>query len=73
MVVYLLLAIIGASTIDPLKEQDPLEGIATGATIWTGLSMLIAIAAGGYESGRRSSKVIELGFNPNRLRAVCFF
>lgn len=51
MVVYLLLAIIGTaigdSTIDPLKEQDPLEGIATGATIWTGLSMLIAIAAGG--------------------------
>jgi len=77
MVVYLLLAIIGtaigASTIDPLKEQDPLEGIATGAAIWTGLSMLIAIAAGGYESGHRSSKVIELGFNPNRLRAVCFF
>ncbi|SUW63652.1 Uncharacterised protein [Buttiauxella agrestis] len=56
MVVYLLLAIlgtaIGASTIDPLKEQDPLEGIATGAAIWTGLSMLIAIAAGGYASGR---------------------
>lgn len=58
MVVYLLLVIlgtaIGASTIDPLQEQNPLEGIATGAAIWTGLSMLIAIAAGAYASGRHA-------------------
>ncbi len=56
MVVYLLLAIlgtaIGATTIDPLKEQHPLEGIATGAAIWTGLNMLISVAAGGFISGR---------------------
>jgi ElaB/YqjD/DUF883 family membrane-anchored ribosome-binding protein len=56
MVVYLLLAIlgtaIGTTTIDPLKEQNPLDGIATGAAIWTGLSMLISIAAGAYISGR---------------------
>ncbi|MCT4702534.1 TIGR04086 family membrane protein [Enterobacteriaceae bacterium H20N1] len=56
MVVYLLLAIlgtaIGTTTIDPLKEQNPLDGIGTGAAIWTGLSMLIAIAAGGFISGR---------------------
>jgi ElaB/YqjD/DUF883 family membrane-anchored ribosome-binding protein len=55
MVVYLLLIIlgtaIGLSTIDPLKEQNPLDGIGTGAAIWTGLSMLISIAAGGYISG----------------------
>ncbi|WP_236127645.1 TIGR04086 family membrane protein [Cedecea colo] len=56
MVVYLLLAIlgtaIGTTTIDPLQEQHPMDGIATGAAIWTGISMLIAIAAGGFISGR---------------------
>jgi hypothetical protein len=56
MVIYLLLTILGAAigmtTIDPLKEQHPLDGIATGAAIWTGLNMLISIAAGGFISGR---------------------
>jgi len=70
MVVYLLLAIlgtaIGASTIDPLKEQNPLEGIATGAAIWTGLNMLIAIAAGGYTSGR-------LAFREGAMHGVLMF
>lgn len=60
MVVYLLLAIlgtaIGASTIDPLKEQNPLDGIGTGAAIWTGVSMLISIAAGAYASGRLAQR-----------------
>lgn len=55
MVIYLLLMVlgtaVGATTIDPLKEQNPLDGVATGAAIWTGISMLIAIAAGGYLSG----------------------
>ncbi|MGB7802828.1 hypothetical protein [Buttiauxella sp.] len=55
MLVYLMLIIlgtaIGLSTIDPLKEQNPLDGIGMGAAIWTGLSMLIAIAAGGFISG----------------------
>lgn len=56
MVVYLLLSIlgtaVGASTIDPLKEQNPLDGLGMGAAIWTGASMLISIAAGAYASGR---------------------
>lgn len=60
MVVYLLLAIlgtaIGASTIDPLKENNPLDGLGTGAAIWTGASMLIAIAAGAYASGRLAQR-----------------
>jgi len=47
IVVYLLLSIlgtaVGASTIDPLKEQNPLDHIGTGALIWTGVSMLISI------------------------------
>ncbi len=60
MVVYLLLAIlgtaVGASTIDPLKEQNPLDGLGTGAAIWTGVSMLISIAAGAYASGRLAQR-----------------
>lgn len=60
IVVYLLLAIlgtaIGASTIDPLKEQNPLDGLGTGAAIWTGLSMLISAAVGGYASGRLAQR-----------------
>ncbi len=60
MVLYLILSIlgtaIGASTIDPLEEQDPLGGIGMGAAIWTGLSMLIAIAAGAYASGRLAQR-----------------
>ncbi len=60
MVIYLLLAIlgtaIGASTIDPLKEGNPFENLGTGAAIWTGASMLIAIAAGAYASGRLAQR-----------------
>lgn len=60
MVIYLLLAIlgtaIGTSTIDPLDEQNPLEGVGIGAAIWTGLSMLIAVAAGGYVTGRLAQR-----------------
>lgn len=60
MVVYLLLSIlgtaVGASTIDPLKEQNPLDGLGMGAAIWTGASMLISIAAGAYASGRLAQR-----------------
>lgn len=60
MVVYLLLAIlgtaIGASTIDPLKEQNPLDGLGMGAAIWTGLSMLVSVAVGAYASGRLAQR-----------------
>lgn len=60
IVIYLLLTIlgtaIGATTIDPLKEQNPLDGLGTGATIWTGLSMLISIAAGAFITGRLAQR-----------------
>ncbi len=60
VVIYLLLTIlgtaIGATTIDPLKEQNPLEGLGTGATIWTGLSMLISVGAGAYITGRLAQR-----------------
>ena len=60
VVIYLLLTIlgtaIGATTIDPLKERNPLEGLGTGATIWTGLSMLISVAAGAFITGRLAQR-----------------
>ncbi|MGB9098399.1 TIGR04086 family membrane protein [Erwinia sp.] len=60
VVIYLLLTIlgtaIGATTIDPLKEQNPLDGIGKGAAIWTGLSMLISIGAGAFITGRLAQR-----------------
>lgn len=60
MVIYLLLTIlgtaIGTSTVDPLKEQNPVEGLGMGAAIWSGVSMLLSIAAGGYVSGRLAQR-----------------
>ena len=60
VVIYLLLAIlgtaIGTTTIDPMEEQNPVEGIGMGAAIWGGVSMLIAIAVGGYVSGRLAQR-----------------
>lgn len=59
-VIYLLLAIlgtaIGATTVDPLKEQNPMDGLGTGAAIWTGLSMLISVAAGAFITGRLAQR-----------------
>ncbi|KAA1048854.1 hypothetical protein [Pseudocitrobacter sp. 73] len=55
IVVYLLLIIlgsaIGATTVDPLQEENPLNGLATGAAIWTGISMIISAAVGGFIGG----------------------
>ncbi|WP_034916127.1 MULTISPECIES: TIGR04086 family membrane protein [Erwinia] len=60
IVIYLLLSIlgtaIGATTIDPLKEQNPLDGLGKGALIWTGLSMFISIAAGAFITGRLAQR-----------------
>lgn len=60
VVIYLLLTIlgtaIGATTIDPLKEQNPLDGLGKGAAIWTGLSMLISIGVGAFITGRLAQR-----------------
>ncbi|WWP02211.1 MAG: YrzE family protein [Candidatus Dasytiphilus stammeri] len=52
---YLLLTIlgtaIGASIFNPFKMHNHFNGIRIIATIWSMLSMLIAIAIGGYISG----------------------
>ncbi|MDI9222495.1 hypothetical protein QMZ30_16430 [Pantoea sp. EA-12] len=60
LIVHLLLGIlgtaIGASVIDPQQESHPLEHIGTGALIWTGTSMALAIIAGGYVAGRLAQR-----------------
>jgi ElaB/YqjD/DUF883 family membrane-anchored ribosome-binding protein len=60
VVIHLLLTLlgtaVGTASIDPLHEQNPLEDIGTGAAIWTGISMLIAIAVGAWVSGRLAQR-----------------
>ncbi|MFD1802288.1 hypothetical protein ACFSFZ_08810 [Mixta tenebrionis] len=60
VVIHLLLTLlgtaVGTASIDPLHEQNPLDGIGTGAAIWTGISMLIAIAVGAWVSGRLAQR-----------------
>jgi len=45
---------IGFSTIDPMTENDPLNGLGTGTLIWLGLSNLVALFVGGMVAGRMS-------------------
>jgi len=56
LVTQLLLSIlgigIGASTIDPVTEQNPAVGIGIGAGIWFFINILIALFAGGWVAGR---------------------
>ena len=60
LITQILLALlgtaIGATVIDPLQEQNPLHHIGNGALIWTGISMIIAIAAGSYIAGRLAQR-----------------
>lgn len=56
---------IGAGTIDPTEEADPLSGLGTGSLIWWIVSNLIALFAGGFVAARagasikRSSGIIQ--------------
>ena len=43
---------IGLSTVDPMQERNPFNGIGTGAIIWYGISTLIALYVGGLVAGR---------------------
>lgn len=60
VLIHLLLTLlgtaIGLSSIDPMKEQNPMDGIGTGAAIWTGISMLVSIAVGAWVSGRLAQR-----------------
>ena len=48
----LLGAGIGLSTVDPLQEGNPVNGLGTGAIVWYGLSTLVALYVGGLVAGR---------------------
>lgn len=43
---------IGASTVNPLTEQNPMSGLGTGAAIWFGISTLLSLFVGGWVAGR---------------------
>lgn len=43
---------IGFGTIDPIEEQNPFAGLATGAALWWAFSMLAALFIGGWVAGR---------------------
>jgi len=45
---------IGAASIDPLREQNPGQGLALGSAIWLIVSALIAVFVGSCVSGRLS-------------------
>lgn len=54
--IQLLLALlglgIGAGSIDPQEEQNPMAGVGTGALIWWIVSFLLSLFAGGWVAGR---------------------
>ena len=56
LVTQLLLGVlgiaIGASTVNPLQEQDPTAGLGTGAGAWFIVSALVSLFAGGWTAGR---------------------
>jgi gas vesicle protein len=60
LIIHILLGVlgtaIGATTIDPQQEQNPLQHLGTGALIWTGASMLIAMGIGSYVAGRLAQR-----------------
>ena len=46
---------LGLSTIDPVQERDPTQGLGIGAGIWYIVSSLISTFVGGWVAGRLSS------------------
>jgi hypothetical protein len=58
MVVQFMLTLlgvgIGAATIDPLKDQNPAQGLGVGSAIWLIVSALISVFIGSCIAGRLS-------------------
>lgn len=46
---------IGLSTIDPVTERNPTEGLGTGSAIWYISSSLLSLFLGGWVAGRLAS------------------
>ncbi|MEI4220210.1 MAG: hypothetical protein V9819_00925 [Candidatus Dasytiphilus stammeri] len=51
LVLLILGTAVGASSIFPLNDTNPLANIAIGPIIWISISMMIALAIGSYLSG----------------------
>jgi hypothetical protein len=47
----LLGAGVGAASVNPLQERNPLAGLGAGAVIWMGITGIIAFFAGGWLAG----------------------
>lgn len=45
---------IGMSSVDPMKEQNPMAGLGTGTLVWWIITFLLALFAGGWVAGRLS-------------------
>lgn len=43
---------IGANSIDPMEQQNPVEGLGGSTVIWFGISTVVALFAGGWVAGR---------------------
>ena len=52
IVLGLLGVALGASTFDPLQEQNPGKGIGIGAAVWLVVSSLVAMFIGAWVAGR---------------------
>ena len=54
LIMSLLGIAIGAGTIEPLKQQDPLKGLGTGGGLWLLLTCLVSFFVGAWVAGRSS-------------------
>lgn len=50
---------IGASTISPTEQANPMEGIGTGAAIWVAVTALLGLFAGGWVAARLAGEPRE--------------
>lgn len=48
---------IGMGTIQPLSQENPMEGLGTGAIIWWIVTVLISLFAGGWVAGKWAGAV----------------
>ncbi len=55
MLLTLLGVGIGLSTIDPVTERNPTDGLGTGSAIWYIISSLLSLFLGGWVAGRLAS------------------
>lgn len=59
LVTYLILSVlgtaIGAGSIDPLHEANPVSGLGTGAGIWLIASTIVSVVVGAFVAGRTAT------------------